>query len=231
MAANANPSFAVAVIKPSDPEDRSEGFHSSANRIFVENETIGRVLALAYAIHEEQIADAPAWLHTDKYDIQGVPDTPGEPNLAQYQTMLQKLLADRFGLKFHREKRPLPVYALTIAKGGPKLAKSAGDPNGPPDQTGNGGTDRTVKFTNNSMADLVLDLGFELDRPIVDRTALAGRFDFLLHWSPNELTADAPNAPPGIFTALQEQLGLKLESVKAPVDVLVIDHIGRPSQN
>jgi hypothetical protein len=110
-AANANPSFAIAVIKPADPEDRSAGFHSSANRIFVENETIGRVVALAYAIHEERIANAPAWLQTDKYDIQGVPDTPGEPNLDQYQTMLQKLLAIAsisFGGKILQVSRELP---------------------------------------------------------------------------------------------------------------------------
>jgi uncharacterized protein (TIGR03435 family) len=143
-----------------------------------------------------------------------------KPNLPQLQVMIQKLLADRFQLKLLREKREPPVYAITLAKGGAKLAKSAGDPNGSPDQTGN--LRGTVKFTNKSMSDFALGMQEFLEKPVVDQTGLVGRFDFVLNWAPENAQTTDTNEPPGIFTALQEQLGLKIESAKAPVDVLVL---------
>jgi uncharacterized protein (TIGR03435 family) len=146
--------------------------------------------------------------------------------------MYQKLLADRFNLKLHREKRGLSVYAITVAKNGPKLAKSLGDPKGLPDQTGNwNGALNGIRFTNNSMGDFALMMDYLLDKPVVDQTGLAGKFDFFLRWTSEEAQVSDPNAPPGLFTAIQEQLGLKLEPVKAPADVLVIDQVEKPSAN
>jgi uncharacterized protein (TIGR03435 family) len=229
MAADAIPSFEVATIKPTDPGDTSRGFHVAGHRIFIENQDVNTLISVAYAIHSKQIVDAPAWFGKDRYDTRGIPDVAGIPNLRQLQEMIQKLLADRFQVKFDREKRELSVYAITVAKGGPKLAKSAGDPNGLPDQTGNGRG--SVKFTNTSMSDFALGMQGYLEKPVVDQTGLAGRFDFVLNWAPENSQSTDLNAPPGIFTALQEQLGLRLVSTNAPVDVLVIVHAEHPSEN
>jgi len=231
MAADAHPSFEVATIKPTDPNDSNQGFHTRGHRISIENETVESLISFAYAIHAHQIVDGPAWFHSDRYDIDGVPDVEGEPNLKQYQEMVQKLLADRFQLKFHREKRELSIYAITIAKGGPKLTKSTAD-NDQIDQTGNGnGNQHRTKFTNNSMADFALGMQYFMERPVIDQTGLTGRFDFVLTWTPDASHTGDPNAAPGIFTAVQEELGLKLEPTKGPADVLVVDHVERPSEN
>ncbi len=230
MAEEVHPVFEVATIKPSDPNDRSDGFHSNGRRIYIENQTVNKMLTFAYGFHPKQVVGGPDWFGTERFDINGVPDVEGEPNLRQQQEMLQRLLVDRFGLKSHREKRQLAVYAITAAKGGPKLTKSQGDPNGLPDQTGNGnGGQMTFRFTNNTMEDFALLMQFFVDRPVVNQTGLTGRWDFVLTWTPNDLKAADANAAPGMFTAIQERLGLKLEAVKAAADVLVVDHAERPS--
>ena len=188
-----------------------------------------------YAIHPRQIVDAPDWALHDRYDIEGTSDTPGEPSLAQQREMLQKLLADRFGLKFHGEKRELPVYAIQLAKGGPRL-KAAAKPYKQPDQESSvHGTQEIVTYTSASMNDFVLGTQFLqlfLDRPLIDQTELTGKYDFAIHytWDESESSTD-PNAPSGLFTAIQEQLGLKLVPSKAPVDVFIIDHLEQPSPN
>lgn len=232
MSADAKPEFEVATVKPTDPNWGSEGFHNNGRRDWCDNETVMRIISVAYHVHARQIVAGPPWLGSDKYTVDGVQDVEGEPNMEQMQGMYQKLLADRFKLTLHREKRDLSVYAITVAKSGPKLAKSLGDPNGSPDQTGNwNGVGNAIRFTNNSMGDFALMLEFFLDKPVVDQTGLVGRFDFFLKWTSEEVQVSDPNAPPGLFTAIQEQLGLKLEPVKAPVDVLVVDHVERPSEN
>jgi uncharacterized protein (TIGR03435 family) len=150
------------------------------------------------------------------------------------------VLADRFGLKVHDEKRELSVYALTVAKGGPKLTKSLGNPNGPPDD--NFSTSAYMRETNTTMGEFAKAMQYVLDRPEVDQTGLEGRWDFLLKWTPDESQFTAlgykippptenPNAPPGLFAAIQEQIGLKLEAVKALAQVLVVDKVERPSAN
>jgi uncharacterized protein (TIGR03435 family) len=233
MAADAHPAFEVATIKPSDPEDESDDFSTHGRHVSVRNQSVSKILAAAYGIHARQVVDGSSWLGTDRYDISGVADVEGEPSLKQMQEMLQKLLADRFKLKFHWEKRQLSVYTVTVLKTGPKLTKSKGDPNGSPDQEGSEhGTQTASKFTNTSMADFAFIMQFFLDRPMVDQTGLTGRYDFSLRWTFDETQASSdPNAAPGIFTAIQEQLGLKLDAVKAKADVLVIDHVERPSAN
>ena len=231
MAADAHPSFEVATIKPADPNELKGNFRIGGHRIYIENQSVDSLLSVAYAIHQKQIVDGPAWLGT-RYDIVGQADVAGVPNLHQIQEMLQKLLASRFDLTFHREKRELSIYAITVAKGGPKLAKSANNSNGLPAQSGSGSGGQLIrKFTNNSMSDFALGMQAFLDKPVVDETGLAGRYDFVLKWTPDELNTSDPNAPPGIFTAVQEQLGLKLEPTRGTTDVLVISHIERPTEN
>lgn len=233
MAADAHPSFDVATIKPSDPADTSDGFQTSGHRIFIENETVNKMITFAFAIHAQQIVGGPDWFATERYDIRGVPDVDGQASMRQLQEMVRKLLADRFSLRFHQEKRELTVYAITVGKNGPKLMQNNSNPKGLPDQSGRGdghhGT--RTRFTNNSMADFALYLQFFVDRPVVDETGLAGKYDFVMDWSRNEVPANDPDAPPGIFTAMQEQLGLKLEPKKDTAQVMVIDHAERPSAN
>ena len=229
MAEDAHPSFAVAAIRPHDPDSREDGMGLHADGANMRNQTLARLIMFTYSIHPRQIVDAPAWVDDLHYDIDGRFDTPGSANLKQTQEMLQKLLADRFQLKFHMEKRELPAYAIRVAKGGPKLKPAT--PEDHLDQTGWGNaTDRTVVFTDAAMPNLILGMQFFLDRPLVDQTGLEGRYDFTIHYAEDEANA-APNAPPGIFIAVQEQLGLKFEPTKALVDVFLIDRAEQPSPN
>lgn len=231
MAANAHPSFAVAAIKPHDPNSHHRGFNAIGDRFTIRNESVASLMMLAYAIDKHQIVDAPDWAGNAHYDIEGTIDTAGEPSFRQQQEMIQKLLADRFQLKFHRETHQLPVYALQIEKGGPKLTPAA-HPNAQPDQDANShGTEVTQIYTSVSMADFILGMQFFLDRPIVNQTGLTGRYDIKLRYTYDESNPTEANAPPGLFTAIKEQLGLKLEATKAPTPVFVIDHVERPSPN
>jgi uncharacterized protein (TIGR03435 family) len=125
MAAAAHPSFAVATVKPHDPASNRQGFDADGDRFTVRNQSVASLMTFAYSAHPRQIVDAPDWALHDRFDIEGTTDTPGEPSLRQQQEMLQKLLADRFQLKFHRDQRELSVYSIQIAKGGPKLKPAA----------------------------------------------------------------------------------------------------------
>ena len=232
MAKDGHPSYEVATIKLSDPTDQSAGFHTMGHRLFIENEPMNVLISFAYGVHVKQILGGPDWLGKEHYDIKGMPDLDGQPNLKQQQEMLQKLLAERFNLKLHREKRDLSIFTVTVVKGGPKLTLSKGDPNGLPDQTGsNNGAQQQWRFTNNSMADFAQMMQYFLDRPVVDETGLEGKYDFRLEWTTDESVNNDPKAPPGLLTAVQEQLGLKIEGTKGPAGVLVIDHVDRPSAN
>jgi uncharacterized protein (TIGR03435 family) len=231
MAKDANPGFLVATIKPSDPA-AGEGwaFPDEGRHVSATNASVATILSVAYRIHIKQIVGGPEWLSKDRYDINGVPDVPGVPNLPQTQEMYQKLLADRFHLVFHRETRQLPIYAVTVAKGGPNLKLA--DPSEPLN-TGNSGKGgrRTLKFTNMSMPDFALNMNFYEDRPVIDQTSLPGRYDFTLKWTYDLTKEDEPDAPPSVFTAIKEQLGLRMDAVKGPAQVFVIDHVERPSEN
>ena len=232
MAKDATPQFEVAVIKPADPNNESYGFHTSGRQVFIENQSLSKLISFAYAVHQSQIVDAPSWVAHDRFDIRGVPDVPGYPDLKQYQMMVQKLLTDRFHLQFRRDQRELTVYAITVLKSGSKITKSAGDPDGLPDQTGYGkGGAQIMKFTNNTMSDLALCMQEYLDKPVLDNTGLKGRYDFTLTWTPDMTAVSDTSTAPGVFTAFQEQLGLKLQLTKEPTGVLVVERIERPSDN
>lgn len=240
MASNADPSFEVATIKPTNPDHPTNAL-PLGHHIAFPGTTVRFLLAFIYEVHDKQIVAAPDWIASEKFDFDGVADAPGTPNLQQIQIMFQKLFADRLQLRFHREKREMSTYILTVVKSGPKLTVT------PEDATGYhsllGKPQRGMKGHNLSMADFAsrLQSGI-LDRPVLDQTNLQGKYDFLLKWTPDERQfnqvgarmpppSDAADAPPGLFTALQEQLGLKLSPTKTLVDVLVIDHIQRPSEN
>jgi uncharacterized protein (TIGR03435 family) len=241
MPADANPSFEVATIKPSKPDEPGKAFMVRGDRFTTVNTTLSDLIKFAYDIQDKQVLNSPTWFNTDKFDIAAQPDVAGAPSSAQLKTMVQKLLADRFQLKFHRDKKELSAYVLTVAKNGPKLKKSEGDPKGLPGLWFRGLGVLTV--TNATMEDFThLMQSAVLDRPVVDQTGLEGKWDFLLKWTPDEsqfggmgvkvpAPTDAADAPPPLFTAMQEQIGLKLEAGKAPVGVLIVDSVEKPSEN
>ena len=243
MAADANPSFEVATIKPSDPASQGASMlvgRGGANLFTTTNSTLSDLITFAYGLHARQVTGGPSWMETEKYDINAKPDQPGIPNVTQLRTMVQKLIADRFALTFHHEKKDLSVYAITVAKTGSKLSKSQSKGNLP----GFGGRGPgAIGVQNSTMAEFAEFLQSRIvDHPVVDQTALTDRFDFQLKWTPDNAIAPlaatgatpaAPNPddPPDLFTAFQQQLGLKLEAAHAPVDVLVIDKVEKPSAN
>ena len=240
MAADAAPTFEVAAIKLSDPNQRRLFSIGNGTEVAAVGVTVNDLIVFAYGVHARQISGAPAWVESDKFDIRGKPEGGGRPNPAQFKTMLQKLLADRFQLAFHRDKKRLTVYALTVGKNGPKLTRSEATSPIPnlPFRPGN------LPASNATMEEFAGVMQAHLDRPVVDQTGLQGRFDFQLQWTPDETQSDslrgpgpAPKPPelvetqPDLFTAIQQQLGLKLESTRVQTDVLVIDKVEKPSEN
>jgi uncharacterized protein (TIGR03435 family) len=232
MATDAHPGFLVATVKPSDPNSGRPGWscESEGHHITCLGVTLDDILSSAYGIHIKQIVGAPEWFSKERYDINGVPDVPGVPNVKQVQQMYQKLLTERFHLVFHHETREIPIYAITLAKGGPLLTPA--DPK-ETTNTGNSGSigQRILKFRNISMPDFALNMNFYEDRPVIDETALPGRYDFTLKWTYDVMHEGDADAAPSLSTAMKEQLGLKFEAVKGPAPVLVVDHVERPSEN
>jgi uncharacterized protein (TIGR03435 family) len=237
MRKDASPAFDVATIKPSDPTASGSGFKLSNRRVFAVRENLRDLITFAYGLHPSQVLDAPAWADTDYFDVNGQPDEPSIPDLEQMRNMYRKLLSDRFRFSCHRAQRELPVYVIAVGKNGPKLAPSQRGPNAATDQTMR--RPGYLTETNATMAEFAGMLQVAvLDRPVLDRTGLAGRFDFTLMWTPDEFQpsggvkpASQADAPPSFPTALQEQLGLKLDATKASADVLIIDKVEKPSEN
>lgn len=230
------------------------------------NVTLGMLIPAAYGIERHQMAGGPGWLESDHYDVNAKMDSATadalrklskEEAILARQHMLQALLADRVKLAIHRETKELPIYALVIAKNGPKLKEAKpGDtyPNGikRPDGIARAGLMRMrggdFVAQGLAMSTVVRLLSQRLGRPVVDKTSLPGLYDFTLKWTPDEsegamfkgteggqpgagATAPPESSGPSLFTAIQEQLGLKLESQKGPVEILVIDHVEKPSEN
>ena len=241
MAADANPVFEVATIKPSRPDAQGKGFRVQGRSFSTLNTSLSDLITFTYGIHARQIVGAPEWVSSEKFDISAKPDGEGQPNDKQWKAMLQKLIAERFKFTFYRDKKELAVYTINVVKTGPKLTKSTGDPNGLPGigfrQLGG------MMARNANMTDFAgLLQGTVLDRPVLDQTGVQGRYDFTLNWTPDEfqfvgLGIKPPPTPPDaeknpdLFTAIQQQLGLKLESTKAPAEVFIIDHVEKPSEN
>jgi uncharacterized protein (TIGR03435 family) len=242
MDTNADPSFEVATVKPSKPDQPGRAFLVQGRHFKTINTTLVSLITFSYGVHAKQIVGAPDWADTDKYDMDAQPDGEGAPNDKQWKSMIRKLLAERFQLTLHQDKKELSVYVLSVAKSGPKLTKSEGDPNGLPAlffprRLGE------LNVRNANMDDFAhLMQSAVLDRPVVDQTGLTGRFDFTLNWTPDDSQfggmgarlpppTDSTNAPPNLYTAIQEQIGLKLDATKAPAEVLIIDRVEKPSDN
>jgi uncharacterized protein (TIGR03435 family) len=184
--------------------------------------TLRNLVGFAYSVQDFQISGGPAWSDSAHYDITAKMDSAASPD--QVRLMLQSLLQDRFNLRFHRAIRSRPGYALVIDKNGPKFVESKNP--GPGLGLGRG---HLIGLGANTEM-LAKALSSQLESPIVDKTGLKALYNFTLTWTPDDQTADSTG--PSVFSALREQIGLKLVPVKnVPVEVLVIDHVERPSEN
>ena len=204
------------------------------------NFTLNDLIVFAYDVQVKQIVGAPDWFAKERFDIAAIPDAEGQPSPEQFKTMAQKLLADRFNLTLHHEMRELSAFVLTVAKNGLKLKKNeSGDPG--PGKLNMRLTQGGMMLTsqNETMAEFASSLQQAVvDRPVVNRTELTGRFDFQFTFAPDGSQFGGMRLPPqndegaapSLFTAIQE-LGLRLDAVKTPVDVLVIDREAMPSAN
>jgi uncharacterized protein (TIGR03435 family) len=240
MAADAKPNFEVATIKPSDPAAQGQGINVNRSGDFTTRNTpLFELIKFCYGVHGKQVTGGPSWLESERFDIQAKFDTPGMPNAAQLKSAAQKLLAERFGLVFHREKRELSAYVITVDKAGVKMTKSANS--GVPLPGFGGRGPGAIGVRNATMAEFADFLQSRvLERPVVDQSGLTDRYDFTLEWKPDPSQL-GPNAPaqlpqniedrPDLMTAIRTQLGLKIESGKAPVDVMVIDKVSKPTEN
>jgi uncharacterized protein (TIGR03435 family) len=244
MAADANPAFDVATIKPNNSGGPSmQGLFVRGRNFTIRNGSLGDLIAFAYNVQMKQIIGGPDWADKDRYDIDGVPDQEGVPNDKQLRSMMRKLLTDRFKLTFHHDKRELSAFVLTVGKDGQKLTPT--QLNGPLPgfgmRPGSGGV--TMNVINSTMEDFTSFMQMlVLDRPVVDQTAITGRYDFKFTFTPDDSQfnghppklppqTDSTETAPDLFQALQAQTGLKLEAKKTPVDVIVIDKVEKPSAN
>ena len=236
--------FEVATVKPIDADHPKAGRYyrmESADRFVAVNYTLKLLIAAAYDLNPRTISGGPSWVDSAKYDI--VAKTPGQirPERTEQMAMLRALLTDRFGLQFHREQKDFSIYVLQVAKGGPKLKASAeapDAPDAPPQVISTVYPDRIkLPARNVTMGDFVAMMQRALlDRPVVDKTGLMGRYDFDLTWAPDETQfgGEAPKmaddaASPPLFMALPQQLGLRLEATRGPVNALVIDRAREPT--
>lgn len=251
MAADADPNFEVATIKPNNSGATSMQALIIRGRNFITRaSSLGDLIDFAYEVQSKQIVNPPDWLDKDRYDIDAVPEQEGVPNPQQLRIMIRKLLTDRFKLAFHHDKREMSAYVLSVSKEGQKLKPT--QLNGPLPgigiRPGTGGI--TLNMVNAKIPDFTGFLqSLVLDRPVVDKTGLTGRYDFQCTFTPDESqfgghpppmpnqdknagSSDAATpAAPSLYDALQQELGLKLAAEKTAVDVIAIDHVEKPSAN
>jgi uncharacterized protein (TIGR03435 family) len=235
LAGEANQAFEVATVKPSGPETATRRFLIEGRRFATFHTSLADLIQFAYGLHPRQIADGPRWLTSTEFDVVGTTEGDGKPSEREWMKMMAKLLADRFQLRFHLEKRELPAYAIVVDRIGQKLEPSGDDPNALPSL---GFPSRGQLVARNAnLADLAWELqSAVLDRPVVDQTGLASRFNFTLAWTPDEfqspaiagVTNTAEQTLPSFFTAIRQQLGLRLDATKALVDVMVVEHSDVP---
>ncbi len=232
--------FEVASVKPHPLDDPNGGISPHPGGFSAIGIPLKLLIQVAWGLKEYQVAGGPDWITTERYDVLAKAPAGMNPTQQEIKPMLQALLTDRFQLRFHRETRDLPAFALVVAKGGVKLKPSGNDKaqttlsdehpfadkgNGPLISVGHG----FLMGQRLDMQGLADALGQQSDRAVVNKTGMSGEFDLTLKWSPEAGEKDAAGI--SLFTAIQEQLGLKLESTKSPVELLVIDSAQKPSPN
>jgi uncharacterized protein (TIGR03435 family) len=234
--------FEVATIKPAEPNAKASRFITMQgnNRFLAKYYTLKLMIAAAYNLSPKTISGGPEWIDSDRYDIQA--ETPGaaRPTHDEQMAMLRTLLSDRFMLRFHRQGKEFAIYVLEVAKDGPKLKVSAAPASDPAQLISTVYPQRIhLPARNATMGDFASLLQRALlDRPVVDRTGLTGRYDFDLDWAPDETQfggevpvapSDAPSPP--FFTAIEQELGLRIEATHGVVQALVVDNARRPTPN
>jgi uncharacterized protein (TIGR03435 family) len=249
--ATAQKSFDVISVKPNDSRDGPSDLRVSPQRYSWTNASLRQLIQVAYDVRPYQLVALPAWADSADFDVAATTGVPASPQ--QMNVMLQNLLADRFDLAVHREQRDLPAYALVVARRDGKLGPAIHPSTKNCESAAGRRLDSAaaqaeylgcnpqmgltrLKLGGYSMSFLTGGLKRILEKPVVDKTGLTGTFDMELMWTPDPTMLPAgvpapPNVPsggPSIFTALEEQLGLKLISDRASVDVLIIDHLSKP---
>lgn len=238
MIAVQNPTLAfdVASIKPANSGRPGMSIETEPGRFKAINATVSFFIQYAYGVKEFQLSGGPSWMGSDKFDIDAKSEIKGQdPGDREFPPMMRTLLVDRFQLKVHWETRSMPVFNLVVAKGGPKFEHAS--------QSANPGTRRNnsgqITISKGTLASLASSLSNILGKIVIDKTGLIGDFDMTLKWTPDDYQQAPfrPNGPPpdpnnpSIFTALQEQLGLRLEDSRGPVEVVVVDSVQKPSAN
>ncbi len=219
----AAPEFEVASVRQNKSLRNGIGNRFEPQRMTWTNTPLKVLIQESFRVKPYEITGAPAWLDVDKWDIAATTAAPTTG--AQKFAMLQTLLIRRFGLKFHRETKTLPILEIVIAKNGPKLAEHPlnGGPTGVTSPAGR------VIGRGESIAQLAEWLSGQVEKRVIDRTGLTAKYDFDLQWKTDDAVTSTQEA--SLFTAIQEQLGLKLRAAKAPVELFVIDSVERPSEN
>jgi uncharacterized protein (TIGR03435 family) len=244
------PAWDVSTVKPSDPNTRQSMLWFTPDGMKIVNVPLAMAMRVGLNLEDDRIFEVPAWAKTAKFDVEAKVAPEDAPKLKemkmdQRREMLLTLLVDRFGMKYHHETRELPVYDLSVAKGGIKMTASKPDP----DEEGN---HRMMmghghfESEGTGMDVLTRSLSQNLGRTVVDKTSLTGNFDYKLDWTPDVAPAAIANVSnpadgdnltshdtggPSLFTAIEEQLGLKLDAAKGPIDVVVIDQLNQPTAN
>jgi uncharacterized protein (TIGR03435 family) len=258
-------SFEVATVKPNRASDNKRMMMISPGKLSAVGMPLKELIRFAYDIKSDaQLTGGPSWINSDRFDIEAKEDEAHAqasskllpPEMSkQMRQMLQSLLEDRFGLKVSHATKELPVYALVIAKGGPKLTPTTTPPMVPPGDQPPGDDNAKKSFNrgirmqgNGDLTGMAATTAFLSDvlsrqpelgnRPVEDKTGLTGEYDWTLKWTPAAMDSSSSadgaavdSSTASLFTAVQEQLGLKLEPQKGTVDILVIDHVEQPSAN
>jgi uncharacterized protein (TIGR03435 family) len=241
MAADANPKFEVVTIKPTAAGVLEKYFRVYGRRFTTQDTSVADLMEVAYGVDPQQILGAPGWVREEKFDVVGVPDGVGEPNGAQWTGMVQKMLVERIGLRFHRAKKEMLAYVISVGKSGAKgFTKSESSYPLPSLEFNSVAGGLMLPARNATLGQFAAMMQtVVLDRPVVDQTGMAGRFDFQLKFMPDETqfgghppkVSDTSEVAPGLRDAMEQQLGLRLWTAKIPVEVLVVDEVERPSAN
>jgi uncharacterized protein (TIGR03435 family) len=232
--ATAPSAFEVASVKPTGrpPESSSNGWTVSHGSFTAHAAWVRGMIAFSHGVHAAQVHGGPGWVDTEQYDVIAKAESR-DASLDQMKAMLQRLLADRFKLVVHHETEELPVYTLVVGKNGSKMQEAKDNEKTYISSAGKG----HLVCTRMNMLGLTITLSNMLGTPVHDETGLTGFYDFSLDWTdplsqrPGNGVQQPADSPPDLFRAVQEQLGLKLDGKKGPVEILVIDHIERASEN
>jgi uncharacterized protein (TIGR03435 family) len=234
------PAFEVATIKPVQPDAKAGRYITmqGTNRFVVKDYTLKLLIAAAYNLSPKTISGGPGWVDADHYDIVALTSGDSRPTQPEQMAMLRALLAERFKLSFHRQEKEFSIYVLEIAKDGPKLKESTSAPSDPAQLISTVYPQHLhLPAKNATMGDFAALLQRAvLDRPVVDKTGLAGRYNFDLDWAPDETqfggeipAASADAQEPPFFTAIEQQLGLRIEATRGTIPAFVIDGVERPT--